>query len=471
MNASEKFDLVVIGAGPGGYVACLRAVQLGMKVACVEKDARLGGTCLNVGCIPSKALLDSSEVYHLARSRLGDYGVRATGVDPDLPAMMVRKDRVVRELTDSLRTLVEGGGVTVYRGMASLRSANEVEVRDSGNGESGGESLVLTGSRILLATGSEPTAVPGLSFDGKCIVNSTEALSFEVVPRRLGIVGGGYIGLELGSVWSRLGSEVTVIEMLPMVASTLDRQVGRALERSLARQGLAFRLGARVLEAHVSEDGVAATVEASGMSSRMEFDRLMVAVGRRPLTRGLNLEAVGVLVEPKTGQIPVDETYRTSAPSIYAIGDLIAGPMLAHKASAEGIAAVECMTGLPGEVNYDAIPAIVYTSPEVGSVGHTEERLKELGVPYRSGVYPFSGAPRARCLGETEGFVKVLAHARSGRILGVHIIGPRASELIAEATVALETGLTARQLTRIVHGHPTFSEALHEAASAVAGHV
>jgi dihydrolipoamide dehydrogenase len=322
----------------------------------------------------------------------------------------------------------------------------------------------------LLATGSEPTSVPRLPFDGRRIVSSTEALSFDEVPERFGIVGGGYIGLELGSVWARLGSDVTVIEMLPMVASTLDRQVGRALERTLTRQGLSIRLGARVIQAEVGEEGVTVTAEARGEASRMRFDRLMVAVGRRPLTRGLNCDQVGVHIHPRTGQIPVDEKYRTSVPSICAIGDLIAGPMLAHKASAEGVAAVECMVGLPGEVNYDAIPAIVYTSPEVGSVGHTEERLKELGVPHRVGVYPFSGVPRARCLGETEGFVKILAHGRSGRILGVHIIGPRASELIAEATVALEMGLTAAQLARMVHGHPTFSEALHEAAWGVARH-
>lgn len=468
MTATETYDLVVIGAGPGGYVACLRAAQLGMKVACVEKDGRLGGTCLNLGCIPSKALLDSSEYYHLVRSRLDEHGVRVTGVDLDLPAMMTRKERVVRDLTDNLRTLVESRGVAIYQGTASLRTEHEVEIQGPGSSDGRVSPLVLTGSRILLATGSEPTSVPGLPFDGKRIVSSTEALSFEDVPARLGIVGGGYIGLELGSVWSRLGSQVTVIEMLPMVASTLDRQVGRALERALTRQGLSIRLGARVLEAAVGEDGVSVTVEEGGDASRIQFDRLMVAVGRRPLTRGLNLDKVGVRVHPKTGQIPVDETYRTSVPRICAIGDLIAGPMLAHKASAEGIAAVECMAGLPGEVNYDAIPAVVYTAPEVASVGHTEERLKEMGVPCRVGVYPFSGAPRARCLGETEGFVKILAHGRSGRILGVHVIGPRASELIAEATVVLEMGLDATQLSRIVHGHPTFSEALHEAASVIA---
>ena len=470
MSVSEEFDLVVVGGGPGGYAACLRAAQLGMRVACVEKEARLGGTCLNVGCIPSKALLDSSEAFHFVRSRIADHGIHVTGVDLDLSSMMARKERVVRELTDSLRSLVEGSGVTIYQGGASLRRVREVGVRGSDNRDGTSSPLVLTGARILLATGSEPTAVPGLPFDGERIVSSTEALSFAEPPERLGIVGGGYIGLELGSVWSRLGSQVTVIEMLPMVASTLDRQVGRALERSLARQGLSFRLGARVLEAEVGQDGVSVALESGGETSRVSFDRLMVAVGRRPLTRGLDLDSIGIRVDPKTGQIPVDEKYRTSVPSICAIGDLIAGPMLAHKASAEGIAAVECMVDLQGEVNYDAIPAVVYTSPEVGSVGHTEERLKQLDVPYRSGVYPFSGAPRARCLGETEGFVKILAHARSGRILGVHVIGPRASELIAEATVAVEMGLTAAKLARIVHGHPTFSEAMHEAASTIALH-
>ncbi len=470
MSGTEQVDRVVIGAGPGGYEACLRAARLGMKVACVEKDARLGGTCLNVGCIPSKALLDSSEHFDLVRNRLGEHGMRAQGVELDLPAMMARKDRVVRDLAEGLRTLVEGGGVTILRGAAALRSAHEVEILLSEDADGTGTPRVIEAKWILLATGSEPVSVPGLPFDGVRIVSSTEALAFPEVPERLGIVGGGYIGLELGSVWNRLGSRVTVIEMLPMAASTLDRQVGRALERALGRQGMAMRLGARVVQANVDSEGVSVTVESGGEAVSMRFDRLLVAVGRRPLTRGLRCEEVGVRLHPRTGQVLIDERYRTSVPSICAVGDLVAGPMLAHKASAEGIAAVECMVGLPGEVNYDAIPAIVYTSPEVGSVGHTEERLKELGVPYRVGVYPFSGTPRAKCLGETEGFAKVLAHARSGRILGVHVIGPRASELIAEATLALEAAMTARQLARTVHGHPTFSEALREAASAAAGH-
>lgn len=470
MSGTEQVDLVVIGAGPGGYEACLRAARLGMKVACVEKDARLGGTCLNVGCIPSKALLDSSEHFELVRNRLGEHGMRARGVELDLLTMMVRKDRVVRELAEGLRALMEGGGVTVLQGAAALRSAHEVEILHSEDADGTGTPRVLKAKWILLATGSEPVSVSGLPFDGVRIVSSTEALAFPEVPERLGIVGGGYIGLELGSVWNRLGSRVTVIEMLPMVASTLDRQVGRALERALGRQGISMRLGARVVKADVDSEGVSATVESGGEAVPMRFDRLLVAVGRRPLTRGLGCEEVGVRLHPRTGQVLVDERYRTSAPSICAVGDLVAGPMLAHKASAEGIAAVECMAGLPGEVNYDAIPAIVYTSPEVGSVGHTEERLKELGVPYRVGVYPFSGTPRAKCLGETEGFAKVLAHARSGRILGVHVIGARASELVAEATLALEAAMTARQLARTVHGHPTFSEALREAASAAAGH-
>lgn len=465
MAVTEQYDLVVIGGGPGGYVACLRAAQLGMKAACVEKDGRLGGACLNVGCIPSKALLDSSEVYHLLRGQCREHGIRVGEIDLDLPTMMARKERVVLDLTDSLRRLVEGSGVAVHHGTGSLRNEHKVDVTDPKTGET---QKVLTATWILLATGSEPISVPSLPFDGERIVSSTEALSFDTVPERLGIVGGGYIGLELGSVWSRLGSEVTVIEMLPMVASTLDRQVGRALERALARQGIVFRLGARVLDATVGAETLSVTLDEGGKQSGIELDHLLVAVGRRPFTRGLNLDRVGVRVDPLSGRIPVDEAYRTNVPSIGAIGDLIAGPMLAHKASAEGIAAVESMAGLAGEVSYDAIPAIVYTMPEVGSVGHTEERLKEMGVPCRIGVYPFAGVARARCLGDTEGFVKILAHAGSGRILGVHVIGPRASELIAEAAVIVDMGLSARQVARIVHGHPTFSEALHEAASAIA---
>lgn len=461
--AGPDFDLVVIGAGPGGYVAAARAARLGMKVACVEREERLGGVCLRVGCIPSKALLDSSELYAAARERLAEHGVGAGKVTLDLGAMRARKGQVVADLTEGVRKLLERGGVEVVRGVGRLAGPSSVEVSPG----KGRKKTVLEARAVLLAAGSEPVDVPAFPADGKRIVTSTEALDFDAVPKRLGIVGGGYIGLELGSVWARLGSEVTVIEALPRIASTSDGQVGRALERSLKKQGLSFRVKTRVVEAKASSRGVKAVLETEG-GERETFscDRLLVAVGRRPLTRDLGLSEVGIEPDPETGRIPVDAAYRTRVPTVYAVGDLVDGPMLAHKASAEGIAAVEGLAGLPGEVNYDAVPSAIYTHPEAASVGLTEEQVKERGVSYRSGTYPFGGNGRARCLGETEGFVKVLSHEASGRILGVHIVGPRASDLIAEAVLAVELGASAEAVARTVHGHPTFGEALMEAADA-----
>jgi dihydrolipoamide dehydrogenase len=435
-----------------------------MKVACVEKDPRLGGICLNTGCIPSKALLDSSEYYHLAKERLAEHGIRTNEPELDLEVMMARKERVVKELSDNVRKLLEGNKVEIIRGFARLIDQERVEVF----GEGDDQSFILEAGAIMLATGSEPIMIPGISFDGKRIVSSTEALSFHSAPKHLAIIGGGYIGLELGSVWRRLGAQVTVIEMTPRIAGTLDHQVLRALERILAKQGMIFRLQTKVTGAEVRDEDVRVTLQSEGRDEEeLICDRLLVAVGRKPLTHGLGLEAVGVQIESGTGRVAVDGQYRTSVPGIYAIGDLIAGPMLAHKASAEGIAAVECIAGLSGEVNYDAIPAVVYTSPEVATVGLTEEEVKSLSIPYCVGTYPFSGAGRARCMGETEGFVKIIAHSRTDRILGVHIIGPRASDMIAECTLAMEFGGSSEDIARTVHGHPTFSEALHEAALAV----
>ncbi|HSO20313.1 MAG TPA: dihydrolipoyl dehydrogenase [Desulfosarcina sp.] len=459
MAQQERFDLVIIGSGPGGYVAAVRASQLGLKTAVVEKDSRLGGVCLNVGCIPSKALLDASEYYHLARDRFAEYGIKTGKVSLDLAAMQARKDKVVEDLTENVRKLMEGNDVEIVQGTATLRAADTVEV-DTGKKKP----VTLSAERVLLATGSEPVEVKGLEFDGKHIVNSTGALAFDDVPKHLGIVGGGYIGLELGSVWNRLGSKVTVIEMLPRIAAGLDGQVGRTLDRILKRQGLEFRLNTKVVEAKVSRNKVKVVLEGKDDTDEMTFDRLLVSVGRRPLTRGLGIEELGVETDAKTGQILVDETYRTSVDGVYAIGDLIAGPMLAHKASAEGIAAVECMAGRAGEVNYDTIPAVIYTWPEVAGVGLTEEQVREREIPYCVGSYPFSGAGRARCMGETDGFVKLIAHGKTDRILGVHIIGPRAADMIAECVLALEFGASSEDISRTVHGHPTFAEALQEAA-------
>lgn len=467
METAKDYDLVVIGAGPGGYVAAVRAAQLGMKVACVDKNERPGGVCLNVGCIPSKALLDSSELHSLAGNQFAAHGLRVKELSLDLGAMMERKNRVVRELGDNIRKLLDGHKIAVLRGTAKLRARDEVEVRLEAPGEDGIAVSVLKTRFILLATGSIPVAVPGLPFDGVRIVSSTEALAFDTVPSSLGIVGGGYIGLELGSVWNRLGAKVTVIEMMPRVAMTLDSQVGRSLHRILARQGMEFRLGTRVMQAEVSGEGAHVTLQSEEHEEKAVFERLLVAVGRKPFTLGLGLDEIGVRCDPRTGQVLVDAAYRTTVPSIYAVGDLVAGPMLAHKASAEGIAAVQCMAGLAGEVNYDTIPSIVYTSPEVAAVGLTEDQVKERTIPHRIGTFPFSGVGRARCIGETDGFVKMIVHARTDRILGVHVLGPRASELIAECVAAMEFNATAGDLAAMTHGHPTFSEALKEAALAL----
>ena len=467
MAESEKVDLCVIGAGPGGYVASVRAAQLGLKVVCLEKRPRLGGVCLNIGCIPSKALLDSSEAYHTARSRLEAHGVVSDGIGLDLRTMMARKNQVVRELCGNVRKLLERHRIRVIQGSARLVDGNRVAVAEAKEGGSKKGPLLIEARSILLATGSEPVSLPGLPFDGSHIVCSTEALAFASVPEHLLIVGGGYIGIELGSVWNRLGAQVTVIEQLPAITPGLDGQIGRALERALARQGLVFRFNTRVAKAVAAAGKVQLSVVVEDREAEIVGDRLLVAIGRRPLTQGLGLKEVGVVPDAATGQVPVDASYRTSAPSIYAIGDLVAGPMLAHKASAEAVAAVEGMAGIESEVNYDAMASVIYTNPEVACAGLTEEAVRARGVPCCIGTYPFSGSGRARCMGETEGFVKIITHAGSDRILGVHIIGPRASDMIGEGVLALECNLTSQEFARAVRAHPTFSESFREAALAV----
>lgn len=462
MATKDIYDLIVIGAGPGGYVASVRAAQLGLRVACIEKENRLGGVCLNVGCIPSKALLDSSEYYHLARHHFSEHGIETGKVRLDLSAMMARKNRVVEELTENVRKLLDRHKVEIIQGAARIIEKDRVEVH-GGDGKKS-EPKTFQAKAILLATGSEPVSVPGLEFDGDRIVSSSEALCLESVPKHLGIVGGGYIGLELGSIWSRLGSKVTVIEMLPKIGTGLDGQAGRTLQRLLIKQGLEFRLNTKVAGAKATKTGVRVNLESDNKTERLRCDRLLVAVGRRPLTHGLGLEDLGIETDPRTGKIRIDASYRTHIPSIYAIGDIVPGPMLAHKASAEGIATAEIIAGLPGEVNYDAIPAVIYTWPEVASVGLTEEQVKTRKIPYCVGSFPFSGAGRARCMGETEGFVKIISHSKTDRILGVHIVGPRAADMIAECVLAMEFGAGSEDIARTVHGHPTFAEALQEAA-------
>jgi len=459
MTSSQGFDLIVIGAGPGGYMAAVRGAQLGLKVACVEKESRLGGVCLNVGCIPSKALLDSSEYYHLAKTSFAEHGVKPGRVTLDLEAMMARKQKVVEDLTNQVQQLFDRNKVETIHGSARLSGPDSVSVTLED-----GEKRELSTKAVILATGSAPMAVPGLDFDGKMIVSSTEALSFETVPKHLGIVGGGYIGLELGSVWQRLGAKVTVVEMLPKIGTGLDGQVGRTLQRTLKRQGFDFKLNSRVTEAKVAGKKVKVTIDSNDKQESLSVDRLLVSVGRRPLTDDLGLGDVGVALDEKSGQIIIDETYCTNVAGVYAIGDLVAGPMLAHKAMAEGIAATEYIAGKQGDVNYDSVPSIIYTWPEVACVGLTEEQAKEREIPYDASTFPFAGVGRARCLGEASGFVKLISQAKTGRVLGVHIIGPRASDIIAECGLAMTLGASVKDIADTVHGHPAFAEGLQEAA-------
>jgi dihydrolipoamide dehydrogenase len=459
---AERYDLVVVGSGPAGYTGAIRAAQLGMRVACVEKDPPLGGTCLNVGCIPSKALLDSSELYHQARHRLGVHGVHVGDVTLDLPAMMARKDKVVHGLTQGIAGLFRKNKITRLNGTARLAAANRVVVRGS-DGE-----VALDTTHVLIATGSEPIPLPALPFDGERIVSSTEALMLPKVPGRLLVVGAGAVGLELGSVWSRLGAEVLVVEFLDRVVPWADATMTKQLQRALTKQGLAFRLSTQATGAERTGDGMRVTLTGPAEPPIVETDVILVAVGRRPYTEGLGARELGVAFD-EHGRIVVDEHLATSVPGVYAVGDVVPGPMLAHKGEEEAIAAVEGMAGHPVHVDHDVIPNVVYTAPELASVGMTEEEARSRGHEVRVGTFPFQANARARCLDETEGGVKVVADATTDRILGVHILAARASDLIAEAVLAMVYGASAEDIARTVHAHPTLPEAVREAALGVAG--
>ncbi len=453
-----QHDLVVIGSGPGGYVAAIRTAQLGLDVACVEKESALGGTCLRIGCIPSKALLEASERYEEAKKGLKRFGVKVSGVELDLGAMMKHKDRTVKSLTQGVAGLFKKNKITRYEGHGRIGAPGKVAVE-------GGDEVRISAKTILIATGSVVTELQGVELDGDRIGTSTEALSYPEVPGHLVVIGAGVIGLELGSIWARLGSRVTVLEYLDRILPGIDGETAKLAQRTFKKQGLDFQLGVRVTAARREGDGC--VVEAEGREP-LACDRVLLAVGRRPNTEGLGLADIGIELD-RGGRIPVDEHFKTSIDGIYAVGDVIAGPMLAHKAEEEGVAMVEQLVTGYGHVAYEAIPNVVYTHPEIASVGRTEEELQEAGVEYRTGKFPFLANGRAKAMAEAVGQVKILADALTDRVLGVHILGPRASELIAEAAVSIEFGASAEDVARSVHAHPTLAEVMKEAALAVDG--
>lgn len=463
MNSEAEFDVVVIGSGPGGYVAALRAAQLELHTALVEKCDTFGGTCLNVGCIPSKALLESSHQYENITKSAGRHGIVVGDVHLDLPVMMDRKNKIVSTLTYGVSSLLKANKVTTYQGQGSLQSPNEVAVEADGK-----TIVVLNTQNIILATGSVPATLPNLSFDHELIVDSTDALSFDAVPQKLIVIGGGAVGLELASVWARLGAEVTVVELLNQLLPGCDTQVSRLLERTLSKQGIKVLTGSSVDRCERVGDKAQVRVKsADNSTSELTANKILVAVGRRPYTSGLGLEKIGLTTEQQSGRIEVDENFMTNIKSIFAIGDVIRGPMLAHKAEAEAVATAEIIAGEHGYVNYDTIAGVVYTWPEVAVVGKTEDQLRDAGIEYDAGVFHFRANGRALAADSSEGFVKILANKNTDRVLGVHMIGPNVSELIAQAVEIMEFGGSAEDIARTVHAHPTLSEVVMEAALAV----
>lgn len=458
---ADTFDLVVIGGGPGGYVCAIRAAQLGMKVACVEKRGALGGTCLNVGCIPSKALLHASHVYELAAHHMADLGVEASGVKLQLDKMLAHKDKVVSDNTGGIEFLFKKNKVTYLKGAGKITAADTIEV----TGENAG---TIKAKNIVIATGSDVTPLPGVEIDEKRVVSSTGALALAEVPKKMIVIGAGVIGLELGSVWRRLGAEVTVVEYLDVILPPMDGEVRKQMQRILGKQGLTFMLGTKVTGAKTTDKGVSLTVEPAkgGDAQTLEADVVLVAIGRRPYTEGLGLESIGVTPDAR-GFLAVDEHYQTTVQGVFAIGDVIGGQMLAHKAEEEGVAVAELIAGQSGHVNYGAIPSVVYVHPEVAMVGKTEEQLKEAGVAYTVGKFPFTANGRARSMNDTDGFVKVLADAKTGRVLGAHIIGAMAGDLIQEIVVAMEFGASWDDIAYTSHAHPQLGESIKEAMLAV----
>ena len=459
----DNFDLVVIGGGPGGYVCAIRAAQLGLKTACVESRGALGGTCLNVGCIPSKSLLNLSENYHKAKKDFNQQGIEIAGIKLNIEKMMSNKNKSIQVLTKGVEFLFKKNKVTYIKGKGVVFSKNDVVVYGSNNSRSN-----IKAKNIVIATGSEVASLPGIEIDEKNIVSSTGALSFDKVPKKLAVIGGGYIGLEMGSVWSRLGSDVTVIEYLDFITPGMDREVSNEFQKILTKQGIKFKMGSKVNT--VNSKGDFATISYTDIKNskeeKIEVDKVLVAVGRKPYTEGLNLSKVGVKLDNK-GRIEVNNKLQTSVANIYAIGDVIKGPMLAHKAEDEGIAVAEILAGQSGHVNYDVIPGVVYTSPEVATVGKTEEQLKSENRSYKVGKFPFLANSRAKVNNETDGFVKILADSKTDKVLGVHIIGPHCGDMIGEMALAMEFGASAEDIARTCHAHPTHTEAIKEAALAV----
>jgi dihydrolipoamide dehydrogenase len=459
----NNFDLVVIGGGPGGYVCAIRAAQLGLKTACVESRGALGGTCLNVGCIPSKSLLNLSENYYKAKKNFNQQGIEIDGIKLNIEKMMSNKNKSIQVLTKGVEFLFKKNKVSYFKGKGVVSSKNDIIIFGSNNSRTN-----IKTKNIVIATGSEVASLPGIEIDEKNVVSSTGALSFEKVPKKLAVIGGGYIGLEMGSVWSRLGADVTVIEYLDHITPGMDREVSNEFQKILTKQGIKFKMGSKVNSVGSKENSVTISYTdiKNSKEEKIEVDKVLVSVGRKPYTEGLNLHKIGVKLDNK-GRVEVNDKLQTSIKNIYAIGDVIKGPMLAHKAEEEGIAVAEILAGQAGHVNYNVIPGVVYTSPEVATVGKTEEQLKDENKGYKIGKFPFLANSRAKVNNETDGFVKILADSKTDKVLGVHIIGPHCGDMIAEMALAMEFGASAEDIARTCHAHPTHTEAIKEAALAV----